>query len=46
MCEEGSAVISRTRHRLDVLLRQTSKLHDKEFEVLAEAWEPFPTPKS
>jgi hypothetical protein len=26
------------RHRLNTLLRQTSKLHDKEFEVLSEAW--------
>lgn len=27
------------RHRLDVSLRRTSKLHEKEFEVLADAWE-------
>jgi hypothetical protein len=31
--------LQEARHRLDVILRQTSKLHEKEFDVFAEAWE-------
>ena len=31
--------LERARHRLNTLFRQTSKLHEKEFEVLADAWE-------
>jgi len=31
--------LEQARHRLNTLFRQTSKLHEKEFEVLANAWE-------
>jgi hypothetical protein len=36
---EHAKELQQARHRLDVLLRQTSKLHEKEFEVLADVWE-------
>jgi hypothetical protein len=35
---DHARALQEARHRLDVLLRQTSKLHEKEFEVLAEVW--------
>lgn len=31
--------LEHSRHRLETLLRQTSKLHEKEFAVLADIWE-------
>lgn len=31
--------LEHVRHRLNTTLQRTSKLHEKEFEVLAEAWE-------
>jgi hypothetical protein len=31
--------LAQARHRLNTLFRQTSKLHEKEFEILADAWE-------
>jgi hypothetical protein len=31
--------LEQARHRLNTLFRQTSKLHEKEFEILANAWE-------
>jgi DNA repair exonuclease SbcCD ATPase subunit len=33
--------LQEARHKLDTLLKQTSKLHEKEFSVLEESWGPL-----